>query len=140
MKNKLRKILKVIVAITKYVFYSIACLIKRIDNSEVWLISERGIDARDNGLYFYNYMKKHHPETKVKYVISKTSPDRKKIEESDIVNYGSKEHYVLFNTAGLLISAHIMGYSPDMSMFWRMDKKGLLRVKGKKIFLQHGII
>ena len=139
MRDKIKKILKMSIALAKYCYYSSTCRIKRIDNSDVWLISERGVDARDNGFHFYRYIKKNHPEVVVKYVISKDSADRKKIEKKDIIDYGSKKHYVLFKTAGALISTHVMGYSPDMSLFWRMDKEGLLKLNGKKIFLQHGI-
>ncbi|MBQ3306315.1 CDP-glycerol glycerophosphotransferase family protein [Candidatus Saccharibacteria bacterium] len=113
--------------------------LKHIDNSDVWLLSERGVDARDNGFSFYSYLKKVHPEIKIKYVISKTSPDRKKIQKADIIGFKSKEHYILFLTAGKLISTHIMGYSPNMSLFRRLDERGLLRLSGKRIFLQHGI-
>ena len=140
MKNKIRKIIKMFSVLMKYYYYSFTCFLKRIDNSNIWLISERGVDARDNSLHFYRYMKAKHPETKIRYVISKKSPDFKKIEASDVVEFGSREHFVLFKTAGTLISTHIMGYSPSMSLFWRMDKRRLLKLKGKRVFLQHGII
>lgn len=140
MKNKVKKILKMFRCLFLYYYYSAFCRIKKIDNSNVWLLSERGTEARDNAYHFYKYLKKEHPEINVKYVINKKSVDAQKIKENDIVDYGSKEHYILFKTAGKLISTHIMGYSPDMSLFWRMDKKRKLKIKGKKIFLQHGVI
>ena len=140
MKNKIKKIFKMIKCLFLYIKYYFYCKIKKINNDDIWLISERGIDARDNGIHFYRYMKKNHPEIKVKYVISLDSADSDKIDEEDIVNYGSKEHFILFLSAGKLISTHIMGYSPDTSLFWRLDKCHLLKLKGKKVFLQHGII
>lgn len=139
MKARIQKILKACSVFIKYFRYSLVCKLKRIDNSNIWLISERGVDARDNGFHLYEYIKKFHPELEIKFVISKNSPDFEKIADGDVVLYGSKEHYILFKTAGALISTHIMGYSPDMSLFWRMDKKGLLKLKGKKVFLQHGV-
>lgn len=139
MIDKTKKILKMSVSLLKYYYYSIECFITKRDNSQVWLISERGVDARDNGYWLYRYVRDNYPEINVKYVISRESADRKKILKGDIVNYGSREHFLLFKTAGLLISTHIMGYSPEMSLFSRMDKRGLLRLKGKKVFLQHGI-
>lgn len=139
MKNKIKKISKMLLCIFKYIYFLIYCKNKKINNKNIWLISERGIDARDNAYHFYSYIKKHYPNIKIKYVIEKNSVDAKKINNEDIINYGSKEHYIYFLTAGKLISTHIMGYSPDMSLFWRLDKHKLLRLQGKKIMLQHGI-
>ncbi len=140
MKNKTKKIIKIIKCILLYFYYSLYCKIKKIKNDNIWLISERGNEARDNSYHFYKFLKKNHKEIKVKYIIDKKSVDAKKIKPEDIVDYNSKEHYILFKTAGFLISTHIMGYSPDMSLFSRMDKHNILKLKGKKIFLQHGII
>ncbi len=139
MKIKIKKIFKIFFCMIKYQFFVMYCKFFKIDNGHVWLISERGNDARDNSYHLYKYIKKNHPEICVKYIIDKKSADRKKIDSEDIVNYCSNLHYILFITSGRLISTHIMGFSPDMSLFWRLNKIGLLRVKGKKIMLQHGI-
>ena len=138
MKNKFKKINKIIVSFFKYIHYSLYVKFNKIDNNDVWLISERGNDARDNAYHFYKYLIDNNIKN-IKYVIDPNSVDCKKIKEDHIVKYGSKEHYILFLTAGKLISTHIMGYSPDMSLFWRLNKIGLLKVKGQKIMLQHGI-
>ena len=124
-----------------FLYYLCLAYVKlfRVDNSDVWLISEMGTDARDNGWHFYNYLKKEHPDIKVKYVISKKSQDEWRIAEKDRVYYRSFEHYILFLTAGKLISSHVMGFSPEFSLFARIDRKGMLKVKGKRVFLQHGI-
>ena len=140
MTNYIKKIFKVIDCLIKYVYYRCYCSIYKIRKSNIWLISERGYEARDNSYHFYRYLKENHPEINVRYVISKNSPDIDKIVVSDIVYYGSKMHYILFLTSELLISTHIMGYSPDMSLFWRLDKYNLLKIYGKRIFLQHGVI
>ena len=137
--KKLKKIKKMFICYLKYLYYSLYCNFKNINNSDTWLISERGVDARDNAYHFYEYLKKNKKNIKVKYVIDLNSSDYKKIDQNDIVQYGSREHYILFKTAGKLISTHIMGYSPDMSLFWRLDKLNLIKLKGKKIMLQHGI-
>ena len=139
MFNRIKKIYSIIKSFLRYKYYSIFCSINNIENNDVWLISERGDDARDNGYWLYKYLKDRHPEVKVKYVISKKSPDRSKISDGDIVEFGSKSHYVLFLTAGKLISTHTMGFSPNYRLFNRMNKKGLLHLKGRTVFLQHGI-
>ncbi|MCI8466460.1 MAG: CDP-glycerol--poly(glycerophosphate) glycerophosphotransferase [Lachnospiraceae bacterium] len=124
----------------KFYFIYILTRFFKNDNKELWLLSERGIDARDNGLFFYNYLKSSHPEIRLKYVISNNSPDRKKINGNDIVRYRSFQHYMLYIQAKYLVSTHYQGYSPDFELFGQLDRRGLIRVNGKKIFLQHGII
>ena len=45
---------------------------------ELWLVCERGNDARDNGYWFYRYLKEEHPEINARYVIETDSADRAK--------------------------------------------------------------
>lgn len=123
-------------------FYYICCIlvfIFRIKNDDVWLISERGDEARDNGYSFYKYLKKSHPDEKVKYIISKNSKDRSRIDSNDIVNYRSFSHYVYYITSKYLISTHTQGTAPEFHSFTKLDRKKLLFNKGKCVFLQHGI-
>lgn len=122
------------------ILLGLAYLIKGFYNKEkIWLISERGTDARDNGYHLFEYIRKNHPEIKIYYIIDKKSADRKKVEEiGDIVFYRSFKHYVYFLLAEKLISTHIMGYSPEPYLFTKLDK--IIKFKAKKIFLQHGII
>ena len=58
---------------------------------KVWLISERGYEARDNGYFFFKYLKENHPNIKVKYIISNNSYDLSKLDcyQEDIINYSS---------------------------------------------------
>lgn len=44
-------------------------------NRKVYLVSERGTDARDNGYHFFKYLRRQHPEIEAYYVIDKSSPD-----------------------------------------------------------------
>jgi len=105
-----------------------------------WLISERGDEARDNGYAFYKYLKKEHPEVKVKYVITKDSPDISKIDKEDIVYLNSIKHHKLYISSSYLISTHLYGYSPEFRVFSRLSRKtSFFNGRGKKIFLQHGI-
>lgn len=110
-------------------------------NREVWLISERGTDARDNGYHFFRYMRKQHPEIDCYYVIDKHSPDRKRIEAlGEAVEYRSFRHYLLLFGARYLVSTHIMGFTPNRGFYnyiqTRIERKVL---RGKTVFLQHGI-
>ena len=106
---------------------------------DLWIVSERGIDARDNGYHFFKYLRNAHPEINSVYIISKDSPDRKKVEPlGELVEYGSFRHYLCFVLARYKVSTHIEGYSPDILFFHKFGK--LFPDKAKKVFLQHGII
>lgn len=137
--NKIKFIFKSIVDLIILSYYKLYFLMKKSKAVDTWLISERGIDARDNGYWFYKYMKENHPEQVVKYVITKNSIDYKKIEQKDVVEYRSKEHYFYFLYAKKLISAEIMGFSPNEQLYYRLNRYGLIKLKGKTVFLQHGI-
>ena len=129
-----------LVVFIKYVYFYLYCNLFNIDNKNVWLISERGNEARDNGYAFYKFMEKNHPELEFKYVIEKKSTDLTKfIDKSRIIYHGSAKHYILFLTSGYLLSTHIMGYSPEFRMFNKLDKWGLVKIPGKRIYLNHGI-
>ena len=112
-----------------------------IKDNDLWLISERGKEARDNAYYFFKWLKQNHPEINAKYIISKDSRDLSKLEKwsNDIVYYNTLNHYIKIWKAKYLISTHIMGYTPDSVFFTRYDRKFNIFRSKKKIFLQHGI-
>lgn len=125
--------------IVKYLITILYCKIKREKINDVWLISERGDDARDNGYVFYRYLKNNHPEINVKFVVKKKSVDYKKIEKDDVIIYQSFKHIELFLTSKYLISTHIQGTSPEFRSFMKLAKRGMVKPLGKQIMLQHGI-
>lgn len=121
-------------------FMSAKVLKLKKSNHNLWLISERGDDARDNGYVFFKYLREQHPEINVAYVIDKYSVDYKKVKSiGRVVQHGSLEHYALIFIASKLISSHIMGFTPCPGFFVGVDKR-IKILKGKRIFLQHGII
>lgn len=107
----------------------------------IWLISERGDEARDNGYSFFIYLKKEHPEINTKFVISKKSPDIDKLSDykNDIIYYRTLKHCYYFVLSEVLISTHIMGFSPDFRSIGKLIRKKLIYFRGKQVFLQHGI-
>lgn len=134
--------IQLIISLTKLLFsYCLSVFVKLDD---IWLISERGYEAKDNGYFFFLFLKKYHPEIDVRYVISNESTDVHKFIncKNDIVDYGSLSHYIIFWKSTHLISTHPMGCSPIRQEFFLNKlhaKYGLLKNK-KHIFLQHGII
>lgn len=128
----------------KYLRYFVANLKtkKKPLDKNLWLISERGFDAQDNGYHLYKYIQAH-PELGIKavYLINKGSSDYKKIADlgGQICEPNSQEHYELMYQAGALISTHTYGYTPNMTVYHNLAKHRLFNPKGVSVFLQHGI-
>lgn len=133
--------------------YSLALMIPRdlaarflcainANKQDLWLVSERGTDARDNGYCFFKYLQESHPEINSVYVIDKNSVDAKKVSAcGKMIQYGSFKHYVVLHQAKYLISSHIMGYTPMPEGYLILEKYLHRKMfRGKRIFLQHGII
>lgn len=107
----------------------------------LWIISERGYDARDNGYFFYKYIKEHHPEVNIKFIIDKRSSDCDKILALDSapIYLFTLNHYVSLFLATCHIGAH-------SRICLGLDglERGLriigYRFKAKQVFVQHGII
>ena len=107
--------------------------------ANLWIVSERGKDARDNGYHLFKYITCEHPEINAAYVISKNSPDYEKVASiGRVIAYGSFAHYLAYILASAKISTHIEGYAPDILFFNKFSK--FIPQRSKNIFLQHGII
>ena len=79
------------------------------------------------------------PDVNVRYIISDNSPDREKVcSLGKTIRYRSFRHMLAFVLSEAKISTHIMGYSHDTYFFKILAMHR--HIKGKKIFLQHGII
>lgn len=138
--NELKRRIMQAYILSKYGLVWMYRIITRRKSTDVWLISERGDEARDNGYAFYKYLKKNHPEIDLKYVISRKSPDIDRIDRNDVVYYRSLKHIIIFLTAKYLISTHIQGTSPEFRSFMKLAKHNLVRCSGKEIMLQHGVV
>lgn len=104
---------------------------------DLWLISERPEEARDNGYWFYKWILENKPQTNVYYVLTKNSIDYKKMPRKDlIIEPNSIKHYIYYILCSYSISTHMHGACPGKSFcipFMPFMKKK------KTIFLQHGI-
>lgn len=116
-----------------------ACAIaKFLPKKEIWLITERCDEARDNGYHLYRYINEQHKNENVYYAINKKSKDYYKIKEfGKVIQFGSFKHHLYYWKATKLISTHINGYMPNSKVYEYIHK--VLKHKGKKVFLQHGI-
>ena len=100
-----------------------------------WVLHERGTDARDNGYFFYRYLKEKHPEQKIYYIIDKNSPDYDRVKE-DAVHFGSLKNYWVIATAQRIIATHVFVGLPGMNS----KLFALCGLNRKFFFLQHGVI
>lgn len=108
-----------------------------LGHKRIWLINERGYDARDNGYYFFKYIVKNHPEINCYYAINKKSSDFKNVSQyKNIVEFGSLKHIFLFSCAKAKISSQVNGFAPNKYYAKFMLKHHL---QGKNIGLKHGI-
>lgn len=114
--------------------FGAACRCCSAKYRELWLVCERGNDARDNGYWFYRYLKEKHPEINARYVIETDSADRAKIEAlGGMVPRGSFSHYLAYYCADFLIGTHVQPCAPDLILFYHLAGKGI-RSRGKQVF------
>ncbi|WP_238284483.1 CDP-glycerol glycerophosphotransferase family protein [Rossellomorea marisflavi] len=138
--NKLKKIrLKDLKSFIKILAaYPLSLLLKPFIK-DLWLISERPDDARDNGYYLFKYVRENHPNDNVYYAINKYSKDFKKVSQlGNIIHFGSFKHFFYYFVADKNISSHIGSGEPGGQLCLNLEILGV--IKNTKVFLQHGII
>ena len=103
----------------------------------IWLVTERPEQARDNGYCFFKYLREQQPECNVYYIIDKKSKDYQKIKQyGNIIQFDSWRHYFYYCLAKVHISAHVNGCVPSNSPIHRRIKWIL---KNKDVFIPHGV-
>ena len=125
-----------------FVLSPVAQVLRRTNKTyrHLWLVMERGFDARDNAYWFFRYLREQQPQINAYYVIDKASPDADKVSRlGPTVAYRSIRHYLMYLSADMLISTHVQPCAPDLMAYYHLRQIGI-RPRGKQIFLQHGII
>lgn len=120
----------------------IAAVLRRTnrDYRHLWLVMERGFDARDNGYWFFRYLREKQPQVNACFVIDPASPDSGKAAAlGRTVAWKSLKHYLMYLAADMLIGTHVQPAAPDLVAFYHLRQAGI-RPRGKQTFLQHGII
>lgn len=115
----------------------VCALIYRLFHKDLWIVCEDKNEARDNGYWFFKYVREHHPEQECVYAILNSSPDIEKVKAlGKTVTYGSLKHWILYLASTKKISSQKAG-NPNAAIFYFLEVYGFL--KDKRIFLQHGI-
>ena len=106
-------------------------------HKKIWIVSEYGYEARDNGFIFFKYIRERHPEINCYYAIDYKSSDYNKVKSfGNIINFGSFKHFLYFCAARYLISSKTQGFCPSYYLTLLRKK---IHLWGKYVFLQHGI-
>lgn len=148
MKNKITYILEKIKRLKVNIIFDILKLIVivpisflcsiKLKKKKIWIIEENPIEANDNGYALLKYIKKHKKDINVYYVIDKKS---KKINEvknvSNIIVDKSIEHWIYYFNAKVIAVTQKYA-NPSPAIFYVLHNLKL--IKGKRVFLQHGII
>lgn len=128
-----------IMAIFALLIVLIPAMVVKIFVRDFWLVCEDKNEARDNGYWFFKYVKENHPKQKIAYAINKKSPDYLKVKNiGKIINYGGLSHWFWFIVADKNISSQ-KGGKPNAAVCYFFEVVLKLR-KNNRIFLQHGII
>jgi len=111
----------------------------RYHGKQIWLVCERGTDARDNGYHMFRYLRKEHPETDAWYIITKDSVDFDKVNSlGNVVPAGSLQHWMLYIVAEKILTAFEPHFCPSPShRFYKYIRK---KNHQAIVFLQHGVI
>ncbi len=124
------------------VLWPAAAVLRRTSSAyrHLWLVMERGFDARDNAYCFFRYLREKQPQINTCYVIDPSSPDLDKVAQlGKTVPWRSLRHYLMYFAADMLISTHVQRAAPDGMAYYHLRQIGI-RPRGRQIFLQHGII
>lgn len=114
-------------------------LVLRLFKKHIWIVSEMENTARDNGYWFFKYLRENYPDWPVYYPIQFDSMDYPKVSQlGNVIRHGSFKHHVYTWAAELDISARTGRGLPARLMSHLFQKKGLYPFK--EIFLQHGVI
>ena len=113
-------------------------LVCRLFRKDLWLVCDNKNEARDNGYWFYKYVREKYPEQDIVYAINKKSKDFARVKDlGKTVNYGSLKHWILYLTASKNISSQ-KGGKPNAAVCYFLEVNKIL--KNTRVFLQHGII
>ena len=113
---------------------------KFLERKDLWIFSEKKLEARDNGYHFFKFIREQHPEINAYYVIDKYGADVEKVKSlGPIVWYNSFRHCVYYYIAKERVCSQAHGVRP-FEEFSSLQRIKLYRRKDQRqINLKHGI-
>lgn len=104
----------------------------------LWLICESKEEARDNGYWFFRYLREQRPEIDAVYAIAKSSGEYARVALlGESVEFGSFRHWIYYLAAEANISSQKYG-KPNAAVCYLLEVV-LGWLKNFRVFLQHGI-
>ncbi len=115
-------------------------IVKFFKKKPVWLISDRGEKAGDNGEAFFRYMCNKHPEIDARFVIRKDCNDFERLKQiGPVVAKGTFKNRFLILLSEIILTSQLGNDAYDQYGIYRSYYKELLADK-RVVFLQHGVI
>ena len=113
-------------------------LVFRLWHRNMWLVCERRNEARDNGYWFFKYMREQHPEVECVYAIDPKARDFSKVKViGNTIPFGGFKHWLYYFTARKNISSQ-KGGKPNATLCFALEVYlGMVR---NRVYLKHGII
>ncbi len=107
---------------------------------DIWIISERPSEARDNGYWLFKYIMDNGLHDNVWYIIRPEASDVAKLEKYSerLIRYGSIKHHGYYCLSSCSISTQSSFSSP--SYIAAKYFKRLMPVKKRYVYLGHGIL
>lgn len=107
--------------------------------NDIWLISERETEAKDNGYCLFKYIREYKKDINISYIMDKKYKNEyEKVNMvGNVIQYKSFEHKVAFILCNTLLSTHLGKVCPWNYRVYKLIFD--IRNRKKFIFLQHGI-
>lgn len=130
--------LKDVLSLFSLIIVFIPAMITKIFVRDFWLICEDEFEARDNGYWFFKYLREVQPKQKVAYAINKKSMDYKKVKDlGKVIKFGGIAHWFWYLVADKNISSQKSG-KPNAAICYLFEVVLKMRKKNR-CFLQHGV-
>ena len=112
--------------------------IYRCFRPRLWLVCESEREARDNGYWFFKYLRERQPQVDAVYAIRYDAPEYSRVSAlGPTVPYGSFRHWILYLAAQVNISSQKYG-KPNAAVCYLLEVV-LGWLKNRRVFLQHGV-
>lgn len=144
--NRVKDCLKILIALMYFPKLIVAYIASKFylhNKKNLWLISEMGIDAKDNGRDFFEFLRFQHPEIETAFILEKNSMEFASLNKiGHIIEPNSFEHFMAIFRSQYLISTHDHYVLPMKWVNWREFKLlyGWMVPNLKFVFLQHGVM
>lgn len=122
-----------------FLFALLPALFYRRKRPHLWLVAETETEARDNGYWFFRYLRNEQRQVDAVYAIRPDAAEYPTVAAlGPTVNFGSFRHWVYYLAAEVNISSQKYG-KPNAAVCYLLEVVlGVL--KNRRVFLQHGVI